>query len=85
MKYILKRDIKLGLIFIVLFVITLVGGLIKWPWLIFSGIFLISYIILDKKRLRCPNCGGYENLDRLMYAQNHVFHCRHCGEKIEIQ
>lgn len=59
-------------------------GVIKWSLFIFSGTFLISYIILDKNRLRCPNCGGYENFDRLMYAKNHVFHCKYCGEKIHI-
>jgi DNA-directed RNA polymerase subunit RPC12/RpoP len=85
MKHILRKDINLSLIFVILSVVALVGGFIKWPLFIFAGVFLIFYIILDKKRLRCPNCGGYENLDRLMYAKNHVFHCKHCGEKIDIQ
>lgn len=85
MKYISRKDINLGLIFVILFVITLIGGFIKWPLFILAGIFLIFYIILDNKRLRCPNCGGYENLDRLMYAKNHMFYCKHCGERIDIQ
>ena len=85
MKYILRKDINLGLIFVVLFSGTLVGGFIKWPLFILAGIFLIFYIVLDKKRLRCPNCGGYENLDRLIYAKNHIFHCRHCGKKLDIR
>lgn len=84
MKHILRKDINLGLIFIVLFVVSMVGGFIKWPLFILAGTFLISYIILDKNRLRCPNCRGYENLDRLMYAKNHVFHCKNCGEKINV-
>jgi len=84
MKYISKKDINLGLIFLVLFGITIVGGFIKWPLFILAGISLFSYIILDRKRLRCPNCRGYENLDRLIYANSHVFHCRHCGERIRI-
>ncbi len=57
MKHILRKDINLGLIFVVLSVVTLVGEFIKWPLFIFTGIFLISYIILDKHRLRCTNCG----------------------------
>lgn len=84
MKYISGKDINLGLIFTVLFGITIVGGFVKWPLFILSGIFLLSYIVLDRNRLRCPDCVGHENLDRLMYAQNHVFHCRHCGERIRI-
>lgn len=85
MKYISRKDINLGLIFVILFVSTLIGGFIKWALFILSGVFLIFYIILDKKRLRCPNCGEHENLDRLMYAKNHTFHCKHCGDRIEIQ
>jgi DNA-directed RNA polymerase subunit RPC12/RpoP len=85
MKYISKKDINLGLIFGILFGIALIGGFIKWPVFILAGVLLIFYIILDKKRLRCPSCGGYENLDRLMYSKNHTFHCKHCGERIDIQ
>ncbi len=84
MKTISKKDINIALILISLFVVSMIGGFIKWPLFIFSGIFLISYIYLDKNKLRCPNCGGFENLDRLMYAKNHRFHCRHCGNRINI-
>ena len=84
MNYISKKDINLGLILVVLTAITLVGGCHKWPLFIFAGIFLLSYIMLDRKKLRCPNCGGFENLDRLMYAKNHVSYCRHCGKRINI-
>lgn len=85
MKHILRKDINLGIIFVILFGIALFGGFFKWPLFILAGVFLMFYIILDKKRLRCPNCGGYENLDRLMYAINHAFHCKHCGKRIDIQ
>lgn len=84
MNYISGKDINLGLILIVLHAVTLVGGLSKWPLLIFAGIFLLSYIVLDRKKLRCPNCGGFENLSRLTYAKNNTFHCRHCGKRINI-
>ncbi|GFN37145.1 hypothetical protein [Tepidimicrobium xylanilyticum] len=84
MKSISKRHINLGIIFIVLSVMTLVVGITKWPFFIFSAILISSYIILDKKRLRCPNCGGFENLERLSSAKKHNYHCRHCGEKINI-
>jgi len=84
MKCILRKDINFGIILVVLFSVTIIGGFIKWPLLILAGIFLFSYIIFDRKKLRCPNCGGFENLDRLIYAKNHVFYCRHCGEKLNI-
>lgn len=85
MKFISRKYVNLGFILIVLSGITLAGGFIKWPLFIIAAISILSYIVLDRKKLRCPNCGGFENLDRLMYAKNHVFHCRHCGEKINIK
>lgn len=79
-----RKNVNLGFALILLFGITLIGGFIKWPLFIISAAFLFSYIILDRRKLRCPNCGGFENLDRLMYAKSHVFYCRHCGERINI-
>jgi DNA-directed RNA polymerase subunit RPC12/RpoP len=84
MKSISRDSINLGFSFVLLFGITFVAGFFYWIWFIFSGIFLLSYIILDKKKLRCPECGGFENLDRLMYAKNHVYHCKQCGERLII-
>ena len=84
MKSISSKDISLGFILVVLFVSTLVAGAFRWPFFIFSAILLFLYILLDKKKLRCPNCGGFENLDRLSYAKNHTHHCRHCGERIRV-
>lgn len=85
MKFISRKYVNLGFILIVLSGITLVGGFIKWPLFFIAAISILSYIVLDRKKLRCPNCGGFENLDRLMYAKNHAFHCMHCGEKINIK
>ena len=79
-----RKNVSIGFTLILLSGITLSGGFIKWPFFIISAIFLFSYIIFDREKLRCPNCGGFENLDRLMYAKNHVYHCRHCGERIDI-
>ncbi|WP_438316742.1 hypothetical protein [Sporosarcina sp. FA9] len=84
MKYISSKDINLGFTLIILLGVSVLVGFVKLPFLIFSIIFLFSYIVLDKKRLRCPNCGGFENLDRLMYAKKKVYHCRHCGEIIKV-
>jgi len=65
MKTISKKNINIGASLVGLIGISVVGGFIKWPLFIFAGIFMFSYIILDRHRLRCPNCGGFENLDRL--------------------
>lgn len=84
MKHISGKDLNLGFALAVLFSITLVAGAYKWPFFVVSATFLVSYIMLDRKKLRCPNCGGFENLNRLMSAKKHVFHCRHCGERINV-
>lgn len=84
MKAISRKDIKIGSGLVVLIGISVIGGIIKWPLFILTGILTITYILFDRQRLRCPNCGGFENLDRLNYAKNHVYHCRHCGELINI-
>ena len=70
MKFISRKDVNFGFI--------------KWPLFIISATSILTYVVLDRKKLRCPNCGSFENLDRLMYAKNHVFYCRHCGRKINI-
>lgn len=85
MDYISSKHINPGIIFVVLFTITLVIGVFYRMSFVLTGIFLLAYLILDKKKLRCPECGGFENLDRLSYAKKHVYHCRHCGERINIR
>jgi len=85
MKPISNKHINLGIILVVLSVITFVVGITKWPFFIVAAILLSSYIVLDKKELRCRNCGGFENLERLSSAKKHNYHCRHCGEKIDVQ
>ena len=53
--------------------------------LIPGALGLLGYWYLDKKRLRCPNCGGFLNLDKLFYAKKHECHCTHCGVLIEME
>lgn len=84
MKYISGKDINLGVALVILSSITFVGGFSKWPLFIIAAISIISYVILDRKKLRCPTCGGFENLERLIAAKKHSFHCRHCGERLNI-
>jgi len=85
MKSISEKDIYIGIIFVVLGVVTFVIGVTKWPFFILSAVFLFSYIRIDKKKLRCPNCGGFENIERLLSAKKRNYYCRHCGEKINIR
>lgn len=82
MNSISKKHINMGFILIVLSVFSFTYGFFKWPFFILTAILLFSYIALDRKKLRCPNCGGFENLERLSYAKSHVHHCRHCGKRI---
>ncbi len=85
MKFISGKDINIGIMLVILVVATFVIGITKWPFFLLSAIFLFLYIRIDKKRLRCPNCGDFENLERLVSAKKHNYHCRHCGEKINLR
>lgn len=79
-----KSNITLAFICILIFVACLIGGFFFKPSFILAILGLATYLWIDKKYLRCPACGGFENLERLSYAENHVYHCRHCGEIIKI-
>lgn len=70
---------------VTVFSVCLVGGFFIKPLFILAAAALAGYVWIDKKYLRCPHCGGFENLDRLFYAKTHTYHCRHCGEIIKIE
>lgn len=76
--------INLAFFCVVIFLIFLEGGFFFKPLFILAVIALTGYAWVDKRYLRCPHCGGFENLDRLFYAKHHTYHCRHCGEVIRI-
>lgn len=70
---------------VVVFATCLISGFFFKPLFIIAIVALIGYLRIDKQHLRCPNCGGFENLDRLFYAKSHRYHCRHCGEIVRIE
>ena len=63
----------------------IVAGFFCRVYFIPAVLFAAAYIVADKKCLRCPNCGGFTNLDRLLYAKKHPYHCSNCGEQIYIR
>ena len=85
MKKIKSKNITMAYLFLSLFSVSLVAGFFKWVLFIPAALFTIAYVLLDKKCLRCPHCSGFTNLDRLSYAKVHIYHCSHCGERIEIE
>lgn len=79
-----NSKIRLAFLCVVVFSACVVGGFFYKPLFFLAVIALAGYVWVDKKHLRCPHCGGFENLDRLLYAKNHTYHCQHCGEIIKI-
>ncbi len=57
--------INLAFFCVVIFLIFLEGGFFFKPLFILAVIALAGYAWVDKRYLRCPHCGGFENLDRL--------------------
>lgn len=81
----IKEDkIKLAFLCIVVLAVCLIAGFFCKPLFLPAGVTLAGYLWVDKRHLRCPKCGGFENLDRLFYVKDHLYYCRHCGERIKI-
>lgn len=81
----IKEDkIKLAFLCIVVLAVCLIAGFFCKPLFLPAGVALAGYLWVDKQYLRCPQCGGFENLDRLFYVRDHLYYCRHCGERIKI-
>ncbi len=81
------KSSKISTAFLCLMICSLciAAGFFFKPLFILAGIALAGYLWIDKQYLRCPHCGGFENLERLFYAKHHTYHCRHCGKIIKIE
>ena len=67
-----KNKLFSAYICVIVFCICLIGGFFIKALFIFAIVGLAGYILIDKKYLRCPHCGGFENLERL-YMQKNIF------------
>ena len=84
-KRIKSKHITLGFVFLVLFAIFIMIGFIIGLFLIPAFLFGIAYLLVDKKYLRCPNCGAFNNMDKLLYAKKNTYHCNKCGNVIGVE
>ena len=84
MRIIRIFDIILAYVFVVVCALALVAGCFNWRWFILSGAMLAAYFIWDILMLRCPWCGGFINLDRLLHAWRHQGYCSSCGHEITV-
>ena len=75
-----EDKIHLAFLCVVVLAVCLMAGFFCKPLFLLAGSLWV-----DKRYLKCPKCGGFENLDRLFYAKNHLYRCRHCGELIKIK
>ena len=72
-------------IIICLFALSLfISFLFNYWFLLATILFLISFVIIIYKRLRCTHCNKMESLVNLTYAINHDFYCTKCGQRFEI-
>ena len=67
-----KKKLYSAYICVIVFCICLIGGFFIKALFIFAIVGLAGYILIDKKYLRCPHCGCFENLERL-YMQKNIF------------
>lgn len=85
MKELERSKVTLAFVCLALFSISFVMGFFRWIFFAGALLFIGAYIYLDRNYLRCPNCGGFTNLDRLWYAVKHEYHCSHCGAELRIK
>ncbi len=85
MRKIKSKHIIMAFLSVILFSLCLIAGSFHSLFFIFAALFLITYVLIDRKFLRCPHCSGFINLDGLIYAKTHIYHCSHCGKVIEIE
>lgn len=85
MRQIEKKYVYQGCILVTLFIITLLAGFLKLPFLVLAVLALNLYLKLDRKKLRCPYCNNFNNLDNLLYARHHNYSCSKCGRRIVVK
>ncbi len=79
------KKIVAAFLCIVLFTVNVMAGLFCSVFFVFAAAFIGGYLYIDKKFLRCPHCGKFENLDRLFFAAKHTYHCKHCGNELSVK
>ena len=84
MKVIKTEFVLLAYLCVILFALLLVAGFFSWVWFIFAALALAGYFAVSILFLRCPACGSFINLDRLLYARRHDYHCAQCGQSIVV-
>ena len=57
-----EDKIHLAFVCVLALSICLVGGFFFKPLFLLAGMVLAGYLWIDKRYLRCPKCGGFENL-----------------------
>lgn len=86
MCFIKKKYVFLLWIVGVAFILFLnLGILINKFFLVLSLATVVLYTFISINTLKCPYCGGKENLERITFAINHLYYCRHCGKNIEVK
>ena len=84
MEKIKGKYVILAVVSLLVFVVCLIAAFAQWIFLIPTGVSLLSYVVIDRKFLRCPYCAGFLNVGDLLYARNHEYHCIHCGKRVQI-
>ena len=85
MKVMRLWEVLLSYGLIITFAVLLVFGVFSPLLLIPAALALGGYFVWGWLKLRCPGCGAFINLDRLIYARHHDFHCPSCGQEIHVK
>lgn len=84
MKVIKLHWVLLAYLLLLILAASLVAAVFE-PWyLVLSGASLAGYFALSILKLRCPSCGAFVNLDRLVRARFRDVHCPACQHEITV-
>ena len=84
-KTIKEKHLCLALGCVLMASLSVFIGFFRYGAFAAAVLFLLSCIYVDKKYLRCPRCGGFINLDRLLLAGRKPHFCSFCGGRITIE
>lgn len=84
-KYIEKKYVYICWALVIFFGIFVVCGIFMPLLFIPAAICFAAAGVITFKKLKCPNCGTVETLDRLSHAVKHEYRCSRCRERIIVK
>lgn len=84
MRVIKLFDILVDYVLMLIFAVSLVGGVFHWLFFIVAAVALAFYFVWGHLCLRCPWCGAAVEPSALLRGLRRPCHCPSCGHEITV-